>query len=129
MISETIRRSAQSDQAARRERLRSPEVIQKSRAVRHPEIGIVRLAKTKESATDNDHITCNLLDMHGSEVTSGWGAGIEVYCTIMNGTALNEASPLIETNKLLPVSYIFDHWRCANVFQGYEECEPCNPPS
>ncbi|MCK4294091.1 MAG: hypothetical protein KAY65_12910 [Planctomycetes bacterium] len=128
MISEAMKQSAQSDQAARRERLSSPEVIQKSRAVRHPENGIVRLAKTKESATDNDHITCNLLDMHGSEITSGWGAGIEVYCTIMNGAALNEAAPRLETNKLLPVSYIYDHWRCTTVFDTDEECVCEEPP-
>lgn len=128
MISEAIKQSAQSDQAARRERLSSPEVVQKSRAVRHPEISIVRLAKTKESATDNDHITCNLLDMHGSEITSGWGAGIEVYCTIMNGSALNEALPLIEADKLISISYQYDHWRCGTIFQGKEDCVCVEPP-
>jgi len=126
-ITETIDRSARANEAARRERLTSPNVIQKGRAVRH-QSGI-RLAKTTESsaAITNDHITCNLLDYDGVEITEGEGAGIEVYCSISNGTALNASAPRLEDDQVIPVAYVCNNWWCTGVFNGSEDCV-CTPP-
>lgn len=126
-ITETIDRSARANDAARRERLASPDVIQKGRAVRHPMVAGIRLAKTTESATANDHITCNLLDYDGVEITEGEGAGIEVYCSISNETALNASAPRLENDQVIPVAYICSNWWCTGVFSGCDECI-CTPP-
>ena len=126
-ITDTIDRSARANDAARRERLASPDVIQKGRAVRHPMVAGIRLAKTTQSATANNHITCNLLDYDGVEITEGEGAGIEVYCSISNETVLNESSPLLENDQIIPVVYICNNWWCTGVFQGYDACV-CTPP-
>ena len=126
-VTETIDRSARANDAARRERLASPDVIQKGRAVRHPMGAGIRLAKTTESATANDHITCNLLDYDGVEITEGEGAGIEVYCSISNGTALNTSAPRLEDDQVIPVAYICNNWWCTGVFNGSDDCV-CTPP-
>lgn len=122
-ITAILDRSRRSDQAGARERPESPAVVQKGRAVRHPTGGGIRIARTTESATGNDHITCNLLDYNGDEITSGPEANVEVYCFIMNGTALNDAVPRLEVSKDIPVSKIGDTWYCTAVFQGNEECD------
>lgn len=121
-ISDTVTRSATSNQAGNRERLASPAVVQSGRAVRHI-TGVQRWAKTKEAATANDHITCNLLDSAGDVVEE-----IEVYCTILNGTALNEAGPRLDVDVTIPVAYYLGQWRCVWGFDGDEECV-CTPPS
>lgn len=125
-ITETIDRSARANDAARRERLASPDVIQKGRAVRHPMGAGIRLAKTTESATANDHIRCNLLDYDGVEITEGEGAGIEVYCSISNATALNVSAPRLEDDQVIPVAYICNNWWCTGMFNYSNDCI-CTP--
>jgi hypothetical protein len=87
----------------------------------------IRLAKTTESATANDHITCNLLDYSGEEITEGEGAAIEVYCSISNATALNASAPRLEDDQVIPVSYICNNWWCTGVFNLSNDCV-CTPP-
>lgn len=120
-IGDVIARSAKAEEAGKRERLVSPESIESSRAVRHA--AQQRWAKTKEAATANDQITCDLLDSAGDPVEE-----IEVYCYLINTTALNTAAPRLESNTMLPVSYFFGQWRCLWSFEGDEECV-CTPPS
>jgi hypothetical protein len=87
----------------------------------------VRRAITTEAATANDHITCNLYDANGVEITSGTGSGIEVYCSIINATALNAAAPRLENNDdlfvvSLPNSSSTVRWYCVSLFQKSEDC-------
>ena len=121
-ISETVARSAASNQAGNRERLVSPAVVQSGRAVRHA-TGVQRWAKTKESATADDHITCDLLDSAGDVVEE-----IEVYCTLINTTVLNEAAPRLTSDLTIPIAYFMAQWRCVWPFEGDEECV-CTPPT
>ncbi len=120
-ISETVTRSAQSSEAGRRERLGSPDIVQAGRAVRHA--GMQRWAKTKESATATDHITCSLLNSAGGIVEE-----IEVYCTLFNATALNDAAPRLIVDKIIPVAYFMGEWRSIWPFEGDKECV-CTEPS
>jgi hypothetical protein len=121
-ISEIVARSAKSEEAGRRERLASPELIASSRAVRHAAVGEQKWAKTLESSPDSDHITCNLLDSAGDAVEE-----IEVYCTLINATSMIAASPRLVADLTIPVSYSFGQWRCLWPFDGDEECV-CTPP-
>jgi hypothetical protein len=92
--------------------------------------GGIRRAITTEAATANDHITCNLYDNNGVEQTTGDESGIEVYCSIMDGTALNAAVPRLEDNDdLFIVSMPYDNagtpeqrWYCVSLFNGSEDC-------
>lgn len=70
MISEAMKQSAQSDQAARRERLSSPEVIQKSRAARHPSGSGIHRAFIKTTPDAVSTVTCYLdVPLTGQEIT------------------------------------------------------------
>jgi len=87
-----------------------------------------RRFKCTESATGNDHITCNAILNDGSEAGEGDILfGIEVYCEIHNDTALNEAVPRLVSGKYLEAQHIRGKWICTTVFQGNEECQ-CVPP-
>ena len=121
-IREIVNRSVQSDQAGRRERLASPNVIQAGRAVRHATME-QRFAETTESAPANDHITCNLLNSYGDAVKE-----IEVYCTIVNGTLLNDCDPRLPTGVVIPVAYFMNKWHCLWPFMGSEDCVCTEPP-
>ncbi len=90
-------------------------------------LGITRRAITTEAATANNHITCNLYNIKSVEVTTGDEADIEVYCSIIRGTALNAALPRLENNDdlfvtLLPFSSTESRWFCLSLFTGSEVC-------
>lgn len=90
-------------------------------------IGIVRRARTTEAATNNSQITCNIYNQNGVEQTSGDEAGVEVHCSIMNETALNEAAPRLEDNDdlfvvSLPNSSSTVRWYCVSLFQKARDC-------
>jgi len=121
-ISDTIGRSAASSEAERRERLPSPAVVQTGKAVRHG--SQERWAKTTESATATDHITCNLLDSDGEAIEE-----IEVYCTIVgpSGAVLNDSGPRLVTDLIIPVAYFMGQWRCKWGFEGDEDCVCTSP--
>jgi len=116
-----LTRSGRSDRAGREERLASPEVVQRGRAVRHQAAGdgVVRRARVKTTPGAVDYVTCNLGSETGEEITA--------YCDICNGTALNDASPLLAAGMYISVYREGGVWRCAAPFQGYEECV-CNKP-
>lgn len=122
-ISDTVTRSAASSEAGRRERLPSPAVVQAGRAVRHA-TGEQRWAKTTESATATDHITCNLLDSDGESIEE-----VEVYCTIAgpSGAVLNDSSPRLPADLTIPVTYYLGQWRCLWSFEGDEDCVCTSP--
>lgn len=86
-----------------------------------------RLARTTEAATANDHITCNLINNRGIEVISGIGSGIEVYCNISNGSALNAAVRRLKDNNYLCVKNINGKWFADEGFQTSQDCV-CTPP-
>ena len=88
---------------------------------------VTRMAKTTESATANNHITCNLLDAAGAEITSGDESGIQVYCSISNATALNVSAPRLEDDQVFPVSYLCGAWWCTGIFNRSDDCI-CTPP-
>ena len=121
-ISDTVTRSAASSEADRRERLPSPAVVQAGRAVRHT--GLQYWAKTTESATATDHITCYLLDSAGESLEQ-----IEVYCTIAgpSGAVLNDSSPRLPADLIIPVAYYLGQWRCLWGFEGDEDCVCTSP--
>jgi hypothetical protein len=85
--------------------------------------GNVRLAQTTEDAPGDDNIACNLLDMSGTEITSGLGSGIDVYCKIAGGSALNAAIPRLSDNDQIPVFHANGVWYCSQVFQTTEDCD------
>jgi len=117
------------DTAARREKLQSPELIQKTKAVRHPKRGS-RIAYCKNDAGSGTTIVC-YLDKDGT------GDEITVHCSIsQGGSDLNEASPLLKGGTGTPptggdwmlVEKVWDgtnnYWRCSNcIFQPV--LQPC----
>lgn len=88
-------------------------------------------AITTEAAPAAANITCNLYDDTGTEITSGTGSAIEVYCSIIGGTALNAAVPRLEDNDdLFVVSLPYNNgtatenrWYCTSLFQASQDCE------
>jgi len=127
-IKDILAKTQRSDAAARRERLQSPEIIQKTKAVRHPTGGGSRLAYCKDDAGSGDTITC-----YRDE--DGTGTEITVHCSIaQGGTNLNECSPRLKGGTGTPptggdwmlvekaVGSVL--WRCSNcIFQPV--LEPC----
>ena len=83
----------------------------------------VRLAQTTEDAPGDDNIACNLLDMAGVEIETGLGSGIDVYCKIYGGTALNAAIPRLSNDNQIFVANIQGKWWCTNLFQTTEDCD------
>ncbi|KKN11662.1 hypothetical protein LCGC14_1024140 [marine sediment metagenome] len=88
----------------------------------------VRLAITTENAPGDDNIICNLLDAGGSEIASGLGSGIDVYCNISGGSALNAAIPRLSNNDQIMVTNIQGKWWCTTVFQTTEDCDCYTAP-
>ena len=88
-----------------------------------------RRFKLTESATANDHITCNAILNNGSEASESADIlyNIEVYCEIHNGDALNEAVPRLVSGKYIDAYNNRGKWICTTVFQGSEDCS-CTPP-
>lgn len=90
----------------------------------------VRRVISTEAATNNNHITCNLYNSNGVEQTSGDESGIEVYCSICGGSALDEAIPRLQDNKdLFVVKLPYDNagtpedrWYCiSTIFQTIDK--------
>ncbi len=78
---------------------------------------MVRGAITTEASPASDHITCNLYNPTPVEITSGLGSGIEVYCRITGGSALNVAIPYLPDNTPITVYCIQGKWWCDTNFQ------------
>jgi len=100
------------------------------RWVGRPLTSPVRRFKTTESATANDHITCDMVLNNGVEAAEGeLGYHVEVYCDIYNGTALNTAATRLQSGKYLYAELIDGKWRCVALFDtDTEECDCYEAP-
>ena len=83
----------------------------------------IRWAQTTEDAPGDDNIACNIIDMDGSEIATGLGSGVDVYCKICGGSALNAAIPRLSDNDWIPVFNVQGKWWCSQVFQTTEDCD------
>jgi hypothetical protein len=88
----------------------------------------VRKAITTEVAGDEKFIYCNLYNEDGvTEITSGLGSEIKVYCSITRDVDLTEydlvwASPKMLSGDILFVVNIAGIWHAAQVFQCFAYC-------
>lgn len=88
----------------------------------------LRRAITTQTAPADTKITANLYDNRGKEITSGKGAGINVYCLISGGGNLNEAIRLLADNtNIIVVKLPYDNegtpedrWWCVEGFQTFD---------
>lgn len=80
----------------------------------------VRRAITTQAAPALAHITANLYNHAGVEITEGLGSGITVYCDIIGGTKLSEAIPQLKDNTPLSTLNIQGKWYCTSIFQTYD---------
>lgn len=92
--------------------------------------GGIQRAITTEAAPAAANITCNLYDSTGTEITSGTGSAIEVYCSIIGGGNLNAAVPRLEDNDDLFVVKLpykngtatESRYFCTTLFQASQDC-------
>jgi len=112
-IKDIFTRARYFDTAARREKLQSPELIQKTKAVRH-RAGL-RNAYCKTDAGEGSTIVC-YLDVDGT------GTEITVNCDISNGNDLNTATRRLKNGNRLAVYKIGSSWYAAEGFDTDEEC-------
>lgn len=119
------------DIASKREKLESPQIVQNTKAVRHPPTSVsapVRRAITTAAAGSGNTITANLYDSSGIEQTEGDESNITVYCTILGGSALNSALPYLQDNTdifvtKLPFSETEQRWYLIGApFQNWDIC-------
>lgn len=87
----------------------------------------VRRFKTIESATANDHITCDMVLNDGAEAASGeLGYHVEIYGDIYGSNALNTSTPRLVVAKYLYAEVITGKWRCVTPFDTDREDCICN---
>jgi len=99
------------DRAARLERRQSPEMIQKTKAVRFPS-GVLCLAKCQEDAPSDNKISVKLLDAEGEEA----GDAFDVTCNIaQGGVALDSTTTRLRTGDPVIVGQIYDTWYCIGI--------------
>lgn len=77
---------------------------------------LVRRAITTQAAPGDTKITANLYDNTGSEITTGLGSAIDVYCDTNGGGDLNVSVPLLKDNTELFVINIQGKWWCKERF-------------
>ncbi|MFQ5769755.1 MAG: hypothetical protein ACE5HX_04410 [bacterium] len=83
----------------------------------------VRRAKTTVPAGASTSITCNLFANDGeTEITSGLGSGIEVFCKTTLGANLKDALPRLANDDEIFVENIAGKWWCVQTFQASENC-------
>jgi len=117
MLSDTLDIARRADEAARRERLASPEIIQSARAVRHAAVGsALRHAFVKTTPGATTVVTCYLdTDLTGEEIS--------VKCKICNGgESLEDAYPTLVAGDPITVWHDGTDWWCLNNFQNNVEC-------
>lgn len=88
----------------------------------------VRMARTTEAAPAAQNITCNLMGGDGTEISSGVGSAIEVYCKVCGGGNLNSAIPRLANNDYIFVVNLRGVWYCTTVFQTSENCDCYTAP-
>ena len=115
MDSDVSRRIDRSDNAARREKLQSPDIIQRTKSVRFPLPSGVHLAYCKVAAGASTSIVCYLdTDTTGPEIT--------VECTVSPPANLDGALPLLADGSELKVAKIGNTWKCIAHFIKSREC-------
>jgi hypothetical protein len=87
----------------------------------------IRRAITTAAAGAGATIKANLYNNAGVEQTSGAEFNVDVYCTIIGGTALNAAAPRLENDDdifivSLPFSATAKRWYCVSLFSGTRDC-------
>jgi len=94
-----------SDQAAKREREKSPHIIQTGQAVRFPtKSKAIRWVWTSEDAGDDNTVAGNLVSDKGVMESPE----IVVHANIIGGSALNQAIPCIAIHNYYPVMQLHD---------------------
>ena len=96
------------DQAARRERLQPPDMVQKSKAVRYPtgDTGYFRLAYCAENGGDNNQIYCYLdtdWDDEGEEPEK-----VAVLFPIIGGARCDQAIPFMQDGTPITVRRVVE---------------------
>jgi len=116
-ISRILESVKDANDAARKERLTSPELVQKTRALRASAGTGIHHAFCKTDAPAGCEIICYLdEDETGEE--------IEVHCRISGGgnKYLNASSRRLENGDSLEVTKINDEWWALEGFQTSEDC-------
>ena len=129
-MGDLVDRTRQMDLAARQERLASPQMIQKNKAIRFPVNFPVRRARTVGAAGAGSTITCYLFNSDGIGLDTE--NPVTVYCTICGGVNLNSAIPRLEDDTEIFVvqlpywtgSEIVQRWYCVSLFAASCVCEP-----
>jgi hypothetical protein len=121
-LSKILESVKESNAAANKERLSSPELIQKTRALRASAGSPIRRARTTAAAGAAATIVCNLLDSDDVEITSGDEANVTVYCDICGGGNLDNAWPHLANDQDIVVFKHNDKWRCLWGFQKVSVC-------
>ena len=116
--SDIIRKADRFGRAAIRERLLSPQMVQKTTAVRYPYGS--RIAYCKTDAGAGSTIVC-YLDEDDSDTE------ITVNCNISGGSNLNAAIRRLEDGDRMIVAKIGANWYCEEGFQGSEDCVCTSP--
>jgi hypothetical protein len=111
--------------AAERERLTSPEMIQKTKAVRYPSASAIRAAKVIENPAAKDNIKINLYSSKGIEQTTGDESNLDCYANISNGDRLDLAIPhLAYGDPVLVTQANYGdgiHWYFTSQFNGAKD--------
>ena len=102
------------------ERLKSPQIIQGTKATRYPGGSGCYEAKTQEAAQDDGYISVKLLDGEHEET----GSAFDAKCIFTdNATKATDCIPLVKTGKVVIVSKINDTWYIINpTFAYMPEC-------
>jgi len=83
----------------------------------------VRMARTTEAAGASTSIKCNLIANNGeTEITSGLGSGITVYCRATLNENYSAAMPRLASGDYLFAQNISGKWWFVTVLQASEYC-------
>ena len=118
--SKIIQRMSHFDERARLEQLRPPQIVQETKAVRHPTD--MRVAFCKNDASTGETIDCYL-------DTDGTGTVIEVNFPIaQNGSDMNACMPFLLNGDRIFVTKIGSEWWCVHVFNESIVCDCYEEP-
>ena len=111
MSSDIMNKIQRADQAAKSERLQSPQMIQKTKAVRYPS-GSPHLATCQEDAQNDDKISVRLLDKNGVEIGDAFDV---TFLIAQGGEALNTTTTLLEAGDPIICQLINGTWYCVGL--------------